>query len=504
MERFYIVNRKLSVLMFIGMLLTLGALRIGYAAPVFNDKFWDGTNWVAGKTTRALPQNLASGTELGPPLKVTSTGTNLTYSLGGTDAATFTVDSATGQLKTAAVLNYNDKTEHDVTVTATDSTGSDTIDVKILVSEPYVPPWLPDYTPWPIEYAVSGIVPAGTVVGKVYVLPDGDGDPVHCYLSVKTSDYASFTIDWEKGDLTTTKPLDYHDQKTYKLIYVSTDAWIQHQKQRPNVEGFALEWEVEITLDGTELLALEAQAAAARLAEEEKKAAAEALRRQKRAIIRCPVGWKDRDPFGASTQHALIHCLNLELDANDRSNIYKATEIEIYTNPEDNFENLEGWTLKLGTPYNRHTDYLLTAENSVIGEDGIARIQSPEGTTFPMSDVYFSGQRLPGFDYRLFDAEGKRVDFAISCYRQPGFAERLRLMEGPCVVRKITPHVEKGAAVKMETDVTIDRLDWTGDYYLSVWIVPEAGRSASAAPSAPSALKKPVVTTWAALKGGKK
>lgn len=499
MEKFYIVNRKLSVLMFVGMLLTFGLLRMGYAAPVFNDKFWDHPNqvWVDGKTTRALPQHLAIGTDIGPPLEVTSTGTDLTYSLGGTDASTFTLDSGTGQLRTAAVLNYDTKTEYDVTVTATDSSGTATIDVKILVSMPWVPDWLADYSPWEIEYEVSGIVPAGTVVGKVWAFgTDAEGDPWHCYLSSKTSDYATFTIDWEKGHLTTTKPLNYHDQKTYNLIYVATDAWIQHKKKRPNVEGFALSWDVTITLDGAELLAREAQEAAEE--EEKRKAAAEAevLRRQP-IKTNCPVGWQQQDPFGASTERALIYCLWLEVNENAHSGIYKARAIEIYTNPNDNLKNLDGWTLKLAVPHNNHyRDYLLTAENSIIRKDGIARIESPEEAPFPMTDVYFAGRGFPGFDYRLFNAEGRRVDFAASCYRKAAFSRNLRLMDDPCIVREITPRVEKGAAV--ETEVTIDRLDWTGDYYFSQWRVPEA------VPSAPTALKKPLVSTWAALKGGKK
>ena len=60
----------------------------------------------------------------------------LTYSLGGTDMASFDIDMATGQLMTQDALDYETKDSYEVTVTATDPAGaSDMITVTITVTD---------------------------------------------------------------------------------------------------------------------------------------------------------------------------------------------------------------------------------------------------------------------------------------------------------------------------------------------------------------------------------
>ena len=62
-------------------------------------------------------------------------GDKLTYTLGGTDGTSFSIDRGTGQLMTKAALNKEDKDTYMVTVTATDPSGlSDTINVTIKVT----------------------------------------------------------------------------------------------------------------------------------------------------------------------------------------------------------------------------------------------------------------------------------------------------------------------------------------------------------------------------------
>ena len=62
----------------------------------------------------------------------------MTYSLGGTDAASFDIDididTATGQLQTKAALDYETRSSYEVTVTATDADGSVTTTVAIEVT----------------------------------------------------------------------------------------------------------------------------------------------------------------------------------------------------------------------------------------------------------------------------------------------------------------------------------------------------------------------------------
>ena len=57
------------------------------------------------------------------------------YALSGTDAGSFDINGATGQLMTLAALDYETKRTYSVTVTASDSGGlSDSIDVTVMVT----------------------------------------------------------------------------------------------------------------------------------------------------------------------------------------------------------------------------------------------------------------------------------------------------------------------------------------------------------------------------------
>ena len=58
----------------------------------------------------------------------------MTYTLGGTDAASFDIVAATGQLQTKAALDYETRSSYEVTVTDTDTDGSVTTTVAIEVS----------------------------------------------------------------------------------------------------------------------------------------------------------------------------------------------------------------------------------------------------------------------------------------------------------------------------------------------------------------------------------
>ena len=73
--------------------------------------------------SRTVPENTAAGEDIGSPVAATDDdGDALTYTLGGTDAASFGIVSSTGQLQTKADLDHEAKFSYSVTVTATDST----------------------------------------------------------------------------------------------------------------------------------------------------------------------------------------------------------------------------------------------------------------------------------------------------------------------------------------------------------------------------------------------
>ena len=102
------------------------------ADPVFADD----------STTRSVRENTPAGRDIGAPVTATDSDVDdanieevLTYSLGGTDAAAFSIVADTGQLQTKAALDYERRSSYSVEVTATDRPGAtDAIAVTINVT----------------------------------------------------------------------------------------------------------------------------------------------------------------------------------------------------------------------------------------------------------------------------------------------------------------------------------------------------------------------------------
>ena len=102
-------------------------------------------------TTREVEENSPAGTAVGDPVTATDADDDtLTYTLEGTDAASFGIDSASGQIQTKSGITYDYETkeEYSVTVKADDGNGgTDTIAVAIDlldVDETVAPPAVTD------------------------------------------------------------------------------------------------------------------------------------------------------------------------------------------------------------------------------------------------------------------------------------------------------------------------------------------------------------------------
>ena len=81
-----------------------------------------------------VPENSAADTVVGTVTATDADDDTLTYSLEGTDAASFDIDSGTGEIKTRSGVTYNYETKFDYEMRAKaedGNGGSDTIDVRI-------------------------------------------------------------------------------------------------------------------------------------------------------------------------------------------------------------------------------------------------------------------------------------------------------------------------------------------------------------------------------------
>ena len=112
------------------------------AAPAVNQApaFAEGAT-----ATRAVAENAAAGTDTGAAVSASDPdGDTLTYSLGGTDAASFAIAATTGQLQTKASLDHESRASYSVTVTAADPSGATaSIGVTISVTDVDEPPGKP-------------------------------------------------------------------------------------------------------------------------------------------------------------------------------------------------------------------------------------------------------------------------------------------------------------------------------------------------------------------------
>ena len=185
------------------------------SAPVFS----------GASTTRAVAENTGSGIDIGEPVSATDADADdLTYSLGGTDAASFSIDSKTGQLRTDASLDYETKTAYTVTITVADGRGgTDSITVRINVTDvdETLPNSAPVFSGESITRAVAENTDADANIGAAITATDADDDKLTYSLS--GTDAASFSIDAATGQLKTEAALDYEKKTAYVLIVIASD-----------------------------------------------------------------------------------------------------------------------------------------------------------------------------------------------------------------------------------------------------------------------------------------
>ena len=138
-------------------------------APVFPDQDME-MDGLQMAQERSVEENTAANTELTPAVAATDEDAMLTYSLGGTDAASFSIERGTGMLSTKAELDKETKDTYTVTVTAADSlNASSTITVTIKVTNMDEMPKLEGDDPE--DYAENG---TGDVARFTATDPEGE------------------------------------------------------------------------------------------------------------------------------------------------------------------------------------------------------------------------------------------------------------------------------------------------------------------------------------------
>ena len=168
--------------------------------PVFTD---------GSSAARALDENTTGAQNVGDPVGATDPeNTTLTYSLEGTDADAFTINSRSGQLRTKSdqTYNYEAKPRYVVSVKATDGhSGEGAITVLINLNDVNEPPAF-------TSDATFETVENGTTVGAVVVRDEDSADDITNYTITGGSDQNLFEID-SGGALTFKDAPDFEDPK---------------------------------------------------------------------------------------------------------------------------------------------------------------------------------------------------------------------------------------------------------------------------------------------------
>ncbi len=196
----------------------------------YNPYFSEGSS-----TTRSISENTGTGAAIGGPVSATGVDEDdiLTYSLSGTDAASFSIDSSTGQLRTAAALDYETKNTYAVTVIVSDEYGgADTMDVTInitKVSETVVQQPSMQQNNLPVfsdgtstTRSITENTGSGIAIGNPVSATDADTGNTLTY-SLSGTDAASFSIVSTSGQLQTGAALDYETKSSYSVSVSVSD-----------------------------------------------------------------------------------------------------------------------------------------------------------------------------------------------------------------------------------------------------------------------------------------
>ena len=182
-------------------------------APEFSD---------GASTTRSVAENTAASSNVGAAVTATDAdGDTLTYTLGGTDAASFDITSTSGQIETSAALNFEQKSSYSVTVSVADGEGgTDTIGVTISVTDESEPPDAPGA---PTVAATSG---ATDSLDVSWSAPDTTGRPAISDYDVqyRKSGDTAWTDHAHTGTSTTTTIGSLDSGTTYQVQVRATNA----------------------------------------------------------------------------------------------------------------------------------------------------------------------------------------------------------------------------------------------------------------------------------------
>ena len=190
-------------------------------APNFTD---------GNSTTRAVAENTTAGQNIGTAVAATDgDGDTVTYTLSGTDAASFSIVSTTGQLQTKAALDFESKASYSVTITASDDSLTDdslTGDIDVTINVIDVDEPGNDQPTFTEGSSTTRLVMENTAsgqnIGTAVAATDSDTGDVLAY-TLGGTDAAAFRIVSTTGQLQTNAVIDFETKSSYSVTVSVSD-----------------------------------------------------------------------------------------------------------------------------------------------------------------------------------------------------------------------------------------------------------------------------------------
>ncbi len=156
----------------------------------------------SGRTSRRVLENTEAGHDIGRPVSAhDDDGDLLIYTLGGADAASFSISRNNGQLKALAPLDYEARRTYTVEVTVTDPSGAnDTIQVTIRLTNEDEPAEITGTGA--VDFTENGTAPVASLTAR-----DPEGRSIRWSLDGRDAD--RFTI--SRGTMRFKRFPDYED-----------------------------------------------------------------------------------------------------------------------------------------------------------------------------------------------------------------------------------------------------------------------------------------------------
>ena len=174
----------------------------------------------SGTTATAIDENSGAG-QVVYDTNATDAA-SVTYSLGGADAALFSINPSTGEVTLTGNPDYETQSSYSFDVTATDSAGNDTTQTVTLAIN-NLDEVAPTITSGELATAIAENSGAGQVVYDANATDTADISAGVTFSLKPIDDFAAFSINPSTGEVTLTGNPDYETQSSYSFTVLADD-----------------------------------------------------------------------------------------------------------------------------------------------------------------------------------------------------------------------------------------------------------------------------------------